>query len=135
MSVQHCFDVIFDVINRSAVRDYTICEGDFDKMSDGLYEVKELITTGKIKGKNIRAKASVEFNDKVKRKLQEIEFHISHILQICNANKNQRQSDFLCLTSQETDEIDDLKEKIIANTNTLAKELGLNKQIIGSGRS
>jgi hypothetical protein len=131
---KHCYDVIFDVINRSAVRDYTICEGDFNKMSDGLFEIKEIITTGKIKGKNIRAKALVEFNDNIKRKLQEIEFHISHILQICNANKNQRQSDFLCLTRQETDEIDDLKEKIITNSNLLSKELGLNKQIIGSRR-
>lgn len=131
---KHCYDVIFDVINRSAVRDYTICEGDFDKMADGLFEIKEIITTGKIKGKNIRAKALVEFNDKVKRKLQEIEFHISHILQICNANKNQRQSHFLCLTRQETDEIDDLKEKIISNANILSQELGLNKQIIGSRR-
>jgi hypothetical protein len=131
---KHCYDVIFDVVNRSAVRDYTICEGDFNKMSDGLFEIKEIITTGKIKGKNIRAKALVEFNDNVKRKLQEIEFHISHILQICNANKNQRQSDFLCLSRQETDEIDDLKEKIITNANLLSKELGLNKQIIGSRR-
>lgn len=131
---KHCFDVIFDVINRSAVRDYTICEGDFDRMADGLYEVKEIITTGKIKGKNIRAKALVEFNDKTKRRLQEIEFYVSHILQICNANKNKRNSDFLCLTSSETDEIDDLKEKIIDSSNVLANELGLGKKIMGSKR-
>ncbi|MBS1632452.1 MAG: SMEK domain-containing protein [Bacteroidetes bacterium] len=131
---KHCFDVIFDVINRSAVRDYTMCEGDFDKMADGLFEVKEIITTGKIKGKNIRAKALVEFNDKTKRKLQEVEFYVSHILQICNANKNKRNSDFLCLTSSETDEIDDLKEKIIDCSNALANELGLGKKIMGSRR-
>ncbi len=131
---KHCFDVIFDVINRSAVRDYTMCEGDFDKMADGLFEVKEIITTGKIKGKNIRAKALVEFNDKTKRKLQEVEFYVSHILQICNANKNKRNSDFLCLTRSETDEIDDLKEKIIDSSNALANELGLSKKIMGSRR-
>jgi hypothetical protein len=132
---KHCFDVVFDVINRSAIRDYTICEGSFDNMANRLYQVKELITTGKIKGENIRAKALVEYNDKVRRRLQEIEFDISNILQICNANKNTRRSDFLCLTRQETDEIDDLKEKIINNTNDLAKELGVNKKIIGSRRS
>lgn len=131
---KHCFDVVFDVINRSAVRDYTLCEGDFDKMTDGLFEAKEIITSGKIKGKNIRAKALVEYTDKTKRKLQEIEFYISHILQICNANKNQRQSDFLCLSKFETDEIDELKEKIITSSNQLANEFGFSKQIVGSKR-
>ena len=131
---KHCFEVVFDVINRSAVRDYTMCEGDFDKMSDGLYEVKEIITTGKIKGKNIRAKGLVEYNSNIKRKLQEIEFYVSHILQICNQNKNHRNSDFLCLSSKETDEIDELKSKIIANTNLLAKDLVLPNEIIGSKR-
>jgi hypothetical protein len=131
---QHCFDVIFDVINRSAIRDYTICEGSFDKMAEGLDEVKEIITTGKIKDKNIRAKALVEFNDKTKRKIQEIEFYVSKILQICNLNKNRRQSDFLCLSRDETSDIDDLKEKIISCTNLLAKELGIDKEIQGSIR-
>ncbi|WP_343591307.1 SMEK domain-containing protein [Flavobacterium sp.] len=132
---KHCFDVIFDVINRSAIRDYTICEGSFERMAEGLDEVKEIITTGKIKDKNIRAKALVEFNDKIKRKMQEIEFQVSTILQICNLNKNKRQSDFLCLSSDETDEIDNLKEKIIKGTNLLAKELGLTKKIEGSRRT
>jgi hypothetical protein len=48
-----CFDVVFDVINRSAVQDYTICEGDFDRMVEGLTEIKEIITTGKINGKSV----------------------------------------------------------------------------------
>lgn len=131
---KHCYDVVFDVIHRSAVRDYTICEGDFDKMAKGLEEIKEIITTGKIKGKSIRAKALVEYNDSIKRKLSEIEFHVSQILQICNANKNQRNSDFLCLTGAETGEIDNLKEKIIDKSNHLSKVLNLNKQISGSRR-
>lgn len=131
---EHCYDIVFDVINRSAIRDYTLCEGDFDKMADGLSEVKEIITTGVIKGKSIRAKALVEYKDPVRRKLSEIELHVSQILQICNSNKNQRKSDFLCLSRQETDEIDNLKEKIIKNANLLAQDLNLNKQITGSRR-
>lgn len=134
LSDEHCYDIVFDVINRSAVRDYTICEGDFDKMATGLEEIKEIITTGVIKGKSIRAKALVEYNDPAKRKLGEIEFHVSQILQICNANKNQRNSDFLCFSRSETDEIDILKEKIIRNSNLLAQDLRLSKQIIGSKR-
>lgn len=129
-----CFDIVFDVIDRSAVRDYTICEGDFNKMVDGLYEVKEIITTGNIKGKPIRAKALVEYSDKVKRQLSEIEFNVSQIIQICNSNKNQNNSTCLYLTKQETDDIDDLKEKIILKTNRLANDFGLSKQISGSSR-
>ncbi len=129
-----CFDIVFDVINRSAIRDYTICEGDFNKMVDGLSEIKEIITTGKIKGKAIRAKALVEYTSNIKNQLSEIEFYVANIIQICNSNKNQRMTHFLCLTRQETDEIDNLKEKIINKTNILAKQLHLNKQIIGSKR-
>jgi hypothetical protein len=127
-----CFEVVFDVINRSAVRDYTRCEGDFGRMVEGLSEIKEIITTGRIKGKSIRAKALVEYTNKVNGQLSEIEFHVSQIIQICNLNKNMRNSNFLCLNKNETDEIDNLKEKIIDKTNSLAQEFGLNKKIIGS---
>ena len=129
-----CIDVVFDVINRSAVRDYTICEGDFNKMAMGLFEVKEIITTGVIKSKSIRAKALVEYTDKVKSKLSEIEFYVSSILQICNSNKNARDSDFLCLSRNETDKIDELKSAIIDKTNSLADSFNLNKRITGSRR-
>lgn len=134
MDDKQCFNVVFDVINRSAVRDYTMCEGDFNKMADGLSEIKEIITTGKIKGKSIRAKALVEYTDKTNRKLSEIEFDVSKILQICNSNKNNRNSNFLCLSRKETDDIDDLKQEIINKTNELALEFQLNKKIVGSKR-
>lgn len=128
------FEVVFDVINRSAIRDYTVCEGDFDKMAKGLSEVKEIITTGVIKGKNIRAKALVEYTNKINIQLSEIELYVSQIIQICNSNKNERDSTFLCLSMNETDEIDNLKEKIINKTNKLAKELKLDKEIVPSKR-
>jgi hypothetical protein len=128
------FEVVFDVINRSAIRDYTVCEGDFDKMANGLSEVKEIITTGVIKGKNIRAKALVEYTNKINTQLSEIELYVSQIIQICNSNKNERNSTFLCLSKNETDEIDELKEKIINKTNKLAKELKLDKEIVPSKR-
>lgn len=134
MDDKMCFDVVFDVINRSAVRDYTICEGDFDRMIMGLFEIKEIITTGVIKGKSIRAKTLVEYTDKVKNKLAEIEFNVSSIIQICNANKNEKGYDFLCLSRHETDQIDELKANIIEKTNFLAESFGLNKRIIGSKR-
>ncbi|MCD4818431.1 MAG: SMEK domain-containing protein [Candidatus Cloacimonetes bacterium] len=129
-----CYDIVFDVINRSAIRDLTICEGDFNRMVDGLYEIKEIITTGKIKGKPIRAKALVEYSDEIKSQLSEIEFLVSNIIQICNANKNQRNSHFICLTRQEKEKNDELKEKIITKANELARQFGLNKRIYGSRR-
>lgn len=130
-----CYDVVFDVINRSAVRDYTVCEGSFEKMVNGLDEIKQIISNGYIKGKSIRAKALVEYSNKVKNQLSEIEFFVSSILQICNSNKNHRNSVFLCLTRKETDEIDDFKEKIMDKANTLAKDLQIGKKIIGSRRN
>jgi hypothetical protein len=134
MDDKHCFDIVFDVINRSAIRDFTLCEGDFDRMVDGLTDIKEIITTGKIKGKDIRAKALVEYTDKVRTKLSEIEFLVSRILQICNLNKNSRSSDFLCLSRQETDDIDQLKDEIINKSNDMASNFNLTKKIIGSRR-
>jgi hypothetical protein len=129
-----CFDVVFDVINRSAVRDYTLCEGDFDRMAKGLFEIKEIITTGTIKGKSIRAKSLVEYTDKVRNRLSEIEFNVSSILQICNSNKNTRGSDFLCFSREETDKIDELKSIIIDKTNSLSDSFKLNKKITSSRR-
>lgn len=129
-----CFDVVFDIINRSAVRDYTICEGDFDKMVMGLSEIKEIITTGKIKGKSIRAKCLTEYTSEIKNQLSEIEFNVSEILQICNLNKNRAKNNFLCLTNRETEEIDELKEQIINKTNELSRKFLLTKKIVGSRR-
>ena len=129
-----CFDVVFDVIDRSAVRDYTLCEGDFNRMLDGMFEIKEIITTGRIKGKGIRAKALVEYTENVKRQLSQIEFKISNIIQICNSNRNQRKSDFLCLTRDETDSIDNLKEEIMNMSNEIADDMKLKKKIIASKR-
>lgn len=127
-----CFDVVFDVVNRSAVRDYTACEGNFDNMVSGLSEIKEIITTGNIKGKSIRAKALVEYTDDVRRRLSSIEFMISEIIQICNSNKFDNSYNFLCLTRAETEKIDILKEKIIFETNKLSNYFELDKSIIGS---
>lgn len=126
------FDVVFDVINRSAVRDSSSCEGNYDDMVNGLDEIKQIITTGKIAGKSIRAKSLVEYTSKVNNKLREIEFKISEILQICWQNKNERNSDFVYLNHKESEKIDSLKKEIIDKTNILAKELGIGKTIIGS---
>jgi len=131
---KQCFDVTFDVINRSAVRDYTICEGNFDKMVNGMSEIKEIITTGKVSGKNIRAKTLFEYTAPIRNKLSEIEFSVSSIIQICNINRNQNQTEFLCLSRQETDLTDMLKEEIIDKTNSLAQTIGLAKRIVGSRR-
>lgn len=129
-----CFDIVFDVIDRSAVRDFSLCEGNYDKMVNGLYEIKEVITAGYIKGKDIRSKALVEYTESTKMRLSEIEFHVSEIIQICNANKNIRNSDLIFLDKKEKNDIDILKEKIINKTNKLSDDMNLNKKIIGSRR-
>lgn len=131
---KHCFDIVFDVINRSAVRDLTYCEGSFDRMCLGLFEIKEIITSGKVSNKDIRAKTLSEYTDSNKNKLSQIEFHVSNILQICNTNKNGNNSTILNLSNEEKEKIDQLKEKIMENANELAKSLGINKKIIFNNR-
>jgi|GEM_PF-2104917 len=127
-----CFDVVYSVINRSAIRDRTACEGNFDDMLKGVSEIKEIITTGRIRGKSIRAKSLVEYTGPIKLKLEDIEFDVSSIIQICNRNKIARSSNFLCLDHSDQKAIDDLKENIIIKTNQLANHFHLNKNIVGS---
>lgn len=126
---KQCFGVVFDVINRSAVRDPTYREGSYEDMVSGLKEVKEIITTGVIKGKSIRAKALVEYSPEVNYKLSSIEFVISKIIQICNEAKNRNKGFAICLSEKEKNEIDRLKVEAVDETNILAKSFTLGKLI------
>lgn len=123
------FDVVFDVINRSAIRDMTAAEGNFDHMVSGLKEIKEIITTGRIKGKSIRAKALVEYSGSMNDQLSAIDFDVSKIIQICNTAKNRNSGGLIILNQKERDEIDDLKRNVIDQTNKIAILMGLVKRI------
>ncbi|MDR2920145.1 MAG: SMEK domain-containing protein [Tannerella sp.] len=120
-----CFEIVFKVIDRSALRDYTEVEGSYERMEKGLSEIKEIITTGQISGKSIRAKALVEYTQPIQNELRNIEYDISTIIQIYNKAKNRSNGYCLCLTMDERKQIDDLKESIMDKTNILSETLGL----------
>ena len=132
MDDKMCVEVVLNVINRSAVRDLTACEGDYDRMVSGLLEIKEIITTGVIKNKSIRAKSLVEYTEPIRERVREIEYDISTIIQICNKSKNQSPSHFICLSPENRDEIDELKMDIMRKSNSISDHFGLGIKIIGS---
>lgn len=123
------FEVSFRVINRSAVRDMTAMEGDFDHMIDGLKEVKQIITSGEVKGKSIRAKTLAEYSQPTQDKLADIEHDVSSIIRIVNTARNRHPARFISLTPAETGAIDRLKQAIIDKTNKLALDLGSKSKI------
>lgn len=127
-SDEMCFDVVFDVINRSAIRDDSRSEGDYCDMVKGLKEIKEIITVGEIAGKSIRAKPLSGYNPYNQSLLSLIEYKVSGIIQICNINKDA--SDFICLGYQERERIDVLKDDIVKLSNELSLKMGLSKTII-----
>jgi hypothetical protein len=122
-----CLEIVLGVINRSAIRDLTNVEGDYESMIKGLREIKEIIHTGQIDGKQIRAKPLAAYNINIKIELEKIEYNISRIIQICNKqiNANHR-SCFICLTAKEKNEIDKLKIKTAHLSNELAKNNCIN---------
>jgi hypothetical protein len=61
-----CLEIVLGVINRSAIRDLTNVEGDYESMIEGLREIKEIIYTGQIDGKQIRAKPIAAYNINIK---------------------------------------------------------------------
>lgn len=127
---KNCLEIVLEVINRSAIRDLTNVEGDYKLMLKGLDEIKEIIHTGQITGKQIRAKPLVAYNIDIKTALKEIEYNISKIIQICNkAKNNSSKSHLICLSFKEKKEVDKLKLTIVKLSNELAKNNSINIEI------
>lgn len=124
-----CYEVVLDVLDRSAIRDNRGCEGSYDHMVDGLKEIKEIITSGKVTGKSIRAKALSEYAPKVHDELLEIEYKVSSIIQICNRNRSSGNGYMVNLNSTETEAIDKLKDEVVISANNLAKALEIKRRI------
>jgi hypothetical protein len=128
-----CLETVLMVINRSAIRDLTNVEGDYEMMINGLREIKEIIHTGQIMGKQIKAKELVAYNINIRNELEEIEFNISKIIQICNKEKNKYQkSSIIFLGIDEKKRIDKLKIKIANLSNKMAKDNNIRIKVITS---
>jgi hypothetical protein len=123
-----CFEIVFDVLNRSAIRDLGFFQGDFDRMVIGLDEIKQIITSGKIFGKDIIAKPLSQYNEPYHSILENIETMISGIIQIVNIVKN-RNNNYKLDLYQESNSIDKLKIEIIEKVNEFCKQNNIQREI------
>lgn len=125
-----CLEILLGVVDRSAVRDLTRSEGDYGDMVTGLKEIKEIIHTGTIRGKSIRAKSLTEYSPAIRSQLEDLEFSISKIIQIYNRAKNQTDSSsFICLDHRDRQAIDDCKQEVVGLANRLARSQGISRVI------
>lgn len=101
-------------------------------MVSGLEEVKQVITSGAIDKKEIRAKPLSSYREPLHSELREIELQVSSILCICHTASKRNQSGFVCLTMKEIDQVDKLKLAIIEKTNEISIRLGISRLILPS---
>ncbi len=126
LSDNNSFEVVLSVIDRSAVRDRHFQEGSYSDMVLGLKEIKEVITTGQIKGKNIHSKPLCAYGEPMQSELSEIEYQVSSIIRICNKAKR---DEFVYLDYEDTQKIDEIKQDIIRKTNMMCKRLDIAKRV------
>lgn len=117
---KHCLEVVLSVLNRSAIRDRGHQEGSYEDMVIGLKEIKEVLCTGKLKGKTYTSKSLYEYSEKNQLQLEAIEFEISKIIQIYNIEKNKSGLNCIFIDDQKMNEIDVSKKEIIKMANNLA---------------
>ncbi len=119
---KNCLEIVLSFLNRSAIRDRGHQEGCYIDMVSGLKEIKEVICTGTLKGKRYTSKSLYEYSEENQSKLEDIEFEISKIIRIYNAERNISGSQFIYLNSTKMNEIDATKKIIIDMANNLAKD-------------
>lgn len=125
---QMCYQVVYRVIRRDAVLHDCRSEGSYEDMVGGLKEIKEIINAGKIKGKEIRAKALSNYGSDVQDALADIDYDLSTIIKICNRSKNDSGGHMVCLNAKERVKVDKLKQEIIQKADQLTYSLGIKVQ-------
>lgn len=126
LSDSDCLEILYNFVNRSAIRDNMFCEGSYDDMVKGLKDVKSLIASGQIDNIAIRTKPLSAYPEPLQSKISEIEYNISSIIQICN---KARQGEFVMLNYPDKMEIDRIKEVIIDDFNNILKNCDIDKKI------
>jgi hypothetical protein len=125
---QMCYQVVYRVIRRDAVLHDCRSEGSYEDMVGGLKGIKEIINTGKIKGKEIRAKALANYGSDVQDALADIDYDLSTIIKICNRSKNDNGGYMVYLNAKERMKVDKLKQEIIQKADKLAHFLDIKVQ-------
>jgi len=115
-----CLKVILLRINRDAIKHRMIAEGSVQDMVSGLQEITEVITTGRLNGRQ-ESKSYVEFEDPaIEGFLLSTLSNLSRIKRIVN-ERTVPDSDFVQLCRDDMLEIDRLKSTIAAEANCIAK--------------
>lgn len=130
-SDKDCLETVLRVIDRSAIKDLSDCEGNFDDMIQALKEIKQIILIGSIENKRITTKPLFSYDINIRKELEEIESLVSEIISIVNRQKNQQQSNnyFLCLPLSDKNKIDELKYQIADHANSLASRNNIKRVI------
>jgi hypothetical protein len=117
----NCLKLLLRTIDRNAIKHSMSGEGNYKDMIKGLNEITELISKGQI-DKEEKSKSIDNFNDKeIIKFMLGIRNNISEILAIINRNKRDR-GECICLTSNDMKSIDEVKIKIISDTNEISKK-------------
>ena len=124
---EHCFGVVLKVINRDAIRHGMSVEGSYDDMAQGLREIREIITVGRITNKNIFAKPLYQYSSPYSDALTKIDLNISKILG--ELNRARRGPRHYSLTQRAARLIDSWKEQIISDTNDICQKLGRKERL------
>ncbi|WP_433897926.1 SMEK domain-containing protein [Pseudomonas sp. PSE1(2024)] len=123
-----CLKVMLLRINRDAIKHQMICEGSVEKMIGGLQEITQIITTGKLNGRQ-ESKPYSEFNDhNIQDFLTDTLQKISRIKAIVNAKKDP-EGNFVCLNFQDRENIDKIKASIADEATKIAKQYKIKLRI------
>lgn len=123
-----CLKIMLFRINRDAVKHRMMAEGSIEKMIGGLQEITQIITTGKLNGRQ-ESKPYSEFHDQdIQDFFVSTLSNISKIKAIVNARKVP-DSDFVCLYQEGSFEIDKIKKTIADEASRIAKQYKINLEI------
>jgi hypothetical protein len=123
-----CFLVVLRVLDRDALRHFTIVEGSYTDFSHALKEIKEVINAGSIPSKGIYAKPLSQYSSPYEALLSNVDLQLSQMLAEVN---RARQGHNYCLTYQQKQMIDRSRSSIIQEVNDFCKGQGIAHEIRG----
>lgn len=125
-----CLQTVMHVLDRDAIRHRVHVEGSFSDFVKGIKEIKEIIHTGNIRGKNIFAKPLSMYSDEYNDFLTQIDLHLSKMLATVNKSKS---GDFYYLDERSSQEVEHERDQLIMLANNFCKSHDIKRDIIAIG--
>jgi hypothetical protein len=127
---EDCLQTVMHVLDRDAVRHQVHAEGSFSDFVVGIKEIKELINTGKIKGKSIFAKPLSTYSSEYNDFLTQIDLHLSKMLATVNKSKS---GESYYLNEKSSQEVDHERDQLITLANDFCKSHNIKRNIVAIG--